>query len=72
MYKVILTPSPADVVELATKLRNLLGIPMKRATELVSLGGTVMQLKTETAAVLLRDSLVSIGLPASIQLIGNV
>lgn len=72
MYKVIITPVTTDVVELATKLRNTMGIPLKRATELVSLGGTVMQLKTETAAVLLRDTLVGIGLPASIQLAGNV
>lgn len=72
MYKVIITPVTTDVAELATKLRNTMGIPMKRATELVSLGGTVMQLKTETAAVLLRDTLVGIGLPASIQLAGNV
>lgn len=72
MYKVILTPSIDDVPEKATKLRNALGIPLKDATDLVALGGTVMQLRNHVTAVALHEALVRIGLPASIQLAGNV
>lgn len=72
MYKVVLSPCYSDVAEKAMHLRNALGIPFKDANDLVTLGGIVMKTHTEHAAVTVRDKLITIGLPASIQMAGSV